>query len=236
MPRPWQSPRLELPGPRRTSPVRVDPPSRSSGFEPDMTRDEARRTFPVRNRRPETPILPGGKRSGAQRRPGIDLPQLAGRARRLRPEGGPRLHDLRRGSPRPGPGNPPPGLAVAAAIRGAVRPFDLALPRGANTALGWHRRERRRRVRQRSIAEIDDPTAAGPDGAHRADQRELVERLYAAIRRLPGADAALVLLHLDDLSYRQIAEVLGISESNVGARLNRAKKALGPLMDEGETK
>ena len=61
--------------------------------------------------------------------------------------------------------------------------------------------------------------------------RELVERLYAAIRRLPKADAALVLLYLDDLSYREMAEVLGISESNVGVKLNRAKKALGQLMN-----
>jgi RNA polymerase sigma-70 factor (ECF subfamily) len=43
---------------------------------------------------------------------------------------------------------------------------------------------------------------------------------------LPKADAALVLLYLDDLSYRQMAEVLGISEGSVGVKLNRAKKAL----------
>ena len=61
-------------------------------------------------------------------------------------------------------------------------------------------------------------------------QRELVERLYDAIRQLPKTDAALILLYLDDLSYRQMAEVLGISESNVGVKLNRAKKALGELM------
>ena len=60
----------------------------------------------------------------------------------------------------------------------------------------------------------------------------MVERLYAAIRQLPKTDAALVLLYLDDLSYRQMAEVLGISESNVGVKLNRAKKALGELMNE----
>ena len=60
----------------------------------------------------------------------------------------------------------------------------------------------------------------------------MLERLYAAIRRLPKTDAALVLLSLDDLSYRQMAEVLGISESNVGVKLSRAKKALGELMKE----
>jgi len=101
-----------------------------------------------------------------------------------------------------------------------------------NTALGWHRKERRRQGRQRSILEVDDPGVTGSDGAQQAVQREIVGRLYAAIRQLPKADAALVLLYLDDLSYRQIAEVLGISEGNVGVKLNRAKKALGKLMNE----
>jgi RNA polymerase sigma-70 factor, ECF subfamily len=63
-------------------------------------------------------------------------------------------------------------------------------------------------------------------------QREAVERLYAAIRQLSKTDAALVLLYLDDLSYRQMAEVLGISEGNVGVKLNRAKKTLGELLKE----
>jgi len=101
-----------------------------------------------------------------------------------------------------------------------------------NTALGWHRNEHRRRARHRPILEVEHLSCDGPDGTQRAVRRELVERLYAAIRRLPKAEAALVLLYLDDLSYRQMAEVLGISENNVGVKLNRAKKALGDLMNE----
>ena len=65
-----------------------------------------------------------------------------------------------------------------------------------------------------------------------AHQQGRIERLHAAIRRLPKADASLVLLYLDDLSYREIAEILGISEVNVGVKLNRAKKALAELMKE----
>jgi RNA polymerase sigma-70 factor (ECF subfamily) len=101
-----------------------------------------------------------------------------------------------------------------------------------NTALDWRRKERRRKVRQQSILEVQDPSVDGLGGAAQAVRREVVERLYAAIRQLPKTDAALVLLYLDDLSYRQIAEVLGTSESNVGVKLNRAKKALGALMNE----
>jgi RNA polymerase sigma-70 factor (ECF subfamily) len=101
-----------------------------------------------------------------------------------------------------------------------------------NTALGWRRKERRSRARQEPVLNVQELAAAGVDGAQQVVQREMVERLYAAIRRLPKTDAALVLLYLDDLSYCQIAEVLGISENNVGVKLNRVKKALGELMNE----
>ena len=40
-----------------------------------------------------------------------------------------------------------------------------------------------------------------------------------------------MLLYLNELTYREMAGVLGISESNVGVRLSRAKKALVNLMN-----
>ncbi len=101
-----------------------------------------------------------------------------------------------------------------------------------NTALAWHRKERRRRIRQQPIRELENLSVPGLDGAGQALEREIVERLYTAIRQLPKTDAAIVLLYLDDLTYREMAEVLGISESNVGVKLNRARKALGELMKE----
>lgn len=117
-------------------------------------------------------------------------------------------------------------------FQGRASAFTWLYRVALNTALSWHRRERRRRVHQRPILEVEDLPAAELDGAQQAIQCEVVDRLYAAIRRLPKTDAALVLLYLDDLSYRQIAEVLGISETNVGVKLNRARKALRELMKE----
>jgi RNA polymerase sigma-70 factor, ECF subfamily len=99
-----------------------------------------------------------------------------------------------------------------------------------NTALGWHRNERRRQARQQPLFEFEDVSDTALDRAEHMDQREMVQQLYAAIRQLPKADAALVLLYLDGLSYRQMTEVLGISESNVGVKLNRAKKTLSELL------
>jgi RNA polymerase sigma-70 factor (ECF subfamily) len=101
-----------------------------------------------------------------------------------------------------------------------------------NTALSWRRNEGRRRVRRQPLGEVNNVPAPGPDGAEQTAQRELVERLYVAIRQLSATDSALVLLYLDDLSYRQIADVLGISENHVGVKLNRARKALAQLLHE----
>jgi RNA polymerase sigma factor (sigma-70 family) len=65
---------------------------------------------------------------------------------------------------------------------------------------------------------------ANPEQLLSAAQRR--QRLLAAIRRLPVAYAQVVTLTLEELSYAEIAAVLGISESNVGARLSRARALL----------
>lgn len=60
----------------------------------------------------------------------------------------------------------------------------------------------------------------------RSEQEVRLERLYGAIRELPRLDASLALMLLDGLSYRQMGEVLGISENHVGVRLHRIRKQL----------
>jgi RNA polymerase sigma-70 factor, ECF subfamily len=99
------------------------------------------------------------------------------------------------------------------------------------TAMTWHRNDRRRRLRQQPLLEVHALATEGANSAEECQHRDTVEQLYKAINQLPKTDAALVLLYLDDLSYREMAEVLGISESNVGVKLNRAKKTLSELME-----
>ena len=101
-----------------------------------------------------------------------------------------------------------------------------------HTAMNWHRKDRPRRMHQQPLLEVQAVQGQSTDAAELAAQRETVEQLYAAIHRLPKTDVALVLLYLDELNYREIASVLGISESNVGVKLCRAKKALAELMNE----
>lgn len=100
-----------------------------------------------------------------------------------------------------------------------------------HTAMNWHRKDKPRRTSQKPLLEVDALAMAGTDCAKQVQHREMVEQLYQAIHQLPKTDAALVLLYLDELSYREMAEVLGISENHVGVKLNRAKKALVTLLN-----
>ena len=56
--------------------------------------------------------------------------------------------------------------------------------------------------------------------------------LYEAIAQLNETEKALVVLFLEDLSYEQIADALGVSANHVGVALHRAKKKLSTLMKE----
>ncbi|MDR0749612.1 MAG: sigma-70 family RNA polymerase sigma factor [Tannerellaceae bacterium] len=56
------------------------------------------------------------------------------------------------------------------------------------------------------------------------------QRLLDAIRQLKEADKSIMLLYLEDYSYNEIGDIIGISSSNVGARINRAKKQLEKLL------
>ena len=66
----------------------------------------------------------------------------------------------------------------------------------------------------------------------RLELGEQSERLYAAIDRLGDVDRMLVTMYLDDRSYHEMAEVIGISESHVGVKLHRIKKALARSLAE----
>jgi RNA polymerase sigma factor (sigma-70 family) len=57
-------------------------------------------------------------------------------------------------------------------------------------------------------------------------REQQVERLKRAIHQLPVVYRQVITLSLEGLGYGEIAEVLGISESNVGARLTRARRIL----------
>jgi RNA polymerase sigma factor (sigma-70 family) len=93
-----------------------------------------------------------------------------------------------------------------------------------NTAISFARTTR---ARERHLVVLDESAelpALEPSRAPQQDER--LEQLYGFLHRLAAFDRALVLLYLEDCSYREIADVLGISETNVGTKLGRLKQRM----------
>jgi RNA polymerase sigma-70 factor (ECF subfamily) len=68
-----------------------------------------------------------------------------------------------------------------------------------------------------------------------AEQDERLTTLYAFIGQLDPLNRALILLYLEDRSYGEMAEILGISETNVATKISRIKQKLRGQMTAAET-
>lgn len=116
------------------------------------------------------------------------------------------------------------------AFRGEAKETTWIYRVAFNTALAWRRSEKRRRVKHEQFFQLDVSPKEQASHADALPQQELVTQLYTAIRELPKVDASLALMHLDGLSYQEMAEVLGISENYVGVKLNRIRQQLAEKM------
>lgn len=96
-----------------------------------------------------------------------------------------------------------------------------------NTAMTWRRGER---SNGRGNLPQEEPACPKPLPDDAAAEHELVEWLYGELATWSRVDRSLMLLYLDDLSYRSMSEILGISESNVGVKLTRLKRRLSERM------
>jgi RNA polymerase sigma-70 factor (ECF subfamily) len=59
-----------------------------------------------------------------------------------------------------------------------------------------------------------------------AAESDLKDKLYQAINHLSDIEKAIIVLHLEEHSYQEIGEIIGISEGNAGVRINRIKNQL----------
>jgi len=82
---------------------------------------------------------------------------------------------------------------------------------------------------EESEIEVEDPSATAEAALAEEQQRR---RLLAGIRELPAIHREVLVLALEGMEYREIADVVGISESNVGVRLNRAREQLKKLLED----
>ncbi len=90
-----------------------------------------------------------------------------------------------------------------------------------NTAIKWSTKEKRRVAGHHQLDKVDHLLKTQED---QLDQR--LVWLYGQIKQLNEIDRSLALLLLDGYSYREMSEMMGISESNIGVKIHRIKKEL----------
>lgn len=93
-----------------------------------------------------------------------------------------------------------------------------------NVAISFYRREKRKSadtfpIEENIIDVIDDRTAS-------TELTHKIQLLYRFIDQLDELNRALIILYLEENSYKTIAEILGITETNVATKIGRIKKKL----------
>ena len=102
-----------------------------------------------------------------------------------------------------------------------ARPFSTWMYRVAlNTAISHARGNT---WRERQVALEDSPIEPSHDADAERESDDGIRALYRVIDRLAALDRGLLLLYLDERSQREIAEILGIGESNVATKIGRLK-------------
>ena len=104
-------------------------------------------------------------------------------------------------------------------FRGESKPSTWVYRIAMNTCVSWLRSSSRRPQTVPLTLSMTDILA----DEHEKDN---LRELYNLINRLGKLERALILLWLEEKSYEEIAEILDISVSNVGVRINRIKTKL----------
>ncbi len=89
-----------------------------------------------------------------------------------------------------------------------------------NTALTCLKKDKRNK--NESLSVVHHQIANETD----KQQNNQIQILYQAIESLSSVNKAIILLFLEDISYEEIADITGLSKSNVSVRLVRIKKDL----------
>ena len=89
-----------------------------------------------------------------------------------------------------------------------------------NTAISWTRKARK----HHQAEALDSVQHILQENKIQADER--LAWLYHEIYKFDEIDRSVTLLLLEGFSYKEMAAILGITESNVGVKINRIKKQL----------
>ena len=78
---------------------------------------------------------------------------------------------------------------------------------------------------------VSDSLAAEETEDNYAFSDESLNLLYDAIRKLSEIDRAVIMLYLEEKSYKEIAAIMGTNFNNIGVRVKRIKIKLKKILD-----
>ncbi|MBP2833441.1 sigma-70 family RNA polymerase sigma factor [Aquimarina sp. U1-2] len=96
-----------------------------------------------------------------------------------------------------------------------------------NTAITLYRRTKR----NLKTTDIDTVNFKIKAEEYDDEVEQQLKLMYAAVKELNDIEKALVFLYLEDKSYRDIAETMGISEVNARVKMNRVKTKLKKILN-----
>lgn len=96
-----------------------------------------------------------------------------------------------------------------------------------NTAITLYRKSKRNIQTQ----DIDTVSFRIKADEYDDEAEKQLKLMYDAVKQLNDIDKALVFLYLEDQSYKEISETLGISEVNARVKMNRVKTKLKSLLN-----
>jgi RNA polymerase sigma factor (sigma-70 family) len=92
-----------------------------------------------------------------------------------------------------------------------------------NVAISHYRKEM---IKQETLPLAESMEAIKEEPDTTSDSEQNGQQLQRFINELKELDRALVLLYLEEKPYREIGEILGITETNVATKINRIKDKL----------
>ena len=94
---------------------------------------------------------------------------------------------------------------------------------GINTAITLYRKSKRR-IQSFSFEEIAYKVPQSESYDDTEDQQ--LKSIYNAVKALNDIDKAVIFLYLEDKSYKEISDTIGITEVNARVKMNRIKNKL----------
>jgi len=96
-----------------------------------------------------------------------------------------------------------------------------------NVAISHYRRD----LKRKNDTPLEEAIFVLAEDPATQEHQERLKNLYEFINQQNALDKGLLILYLEENTHKEIADIMGVTESNVGTRLNRVKQKLKVYFD-----